>query len=59
MTFQVQRAKYTISPICEEHKFHFSAIKTHLTPSLETKINDLLEEITMVFQEEVGMSTGK
>lgn len=55
----MQQAKFTISPILQEHKFHFSAIKTHLTPSLEFKINDLLEEIGLVFQQEVGTPTGE
>lgn len=54
----MQQAKFTISPIVEEHKFHFHAIKTHLTPSLERKINDLLEEVALAFQQEVGTPTG-
>ncbi|GAQ10181.1 fumitremorgin C monooxygenase [Aspergillus lentulus] len=50
----VQQAGYTVSPIVEANKFHFRIIKTDLTPSLELKINDLLDEISLVFQQEIG-----
>ncbi|KAL4865956.1 hypothetical protein BDV12DRAFT_210778 [Aspergillus spectabilis] len=43
-----------ISPIVEANKFHFHIIKTHLTPSLELKIRELLDEIGLVSGEEIG-----
>jgi hypothetical protein len=43
----------------EEDKFHFHIIKSHLTPSLELKIKDLLDEIGLVFGEEIGRPAGK
>ncbi|OKP10855.1 Ent-kaurene oxidase [Penicillium subrubescens] len=55
----VQQARNTVSPIVEENKFHFHIIKTHLTPSLELKISDLLDEISLVFAEEIGRPAGK
>lgn len=48
-----------MSPVVEEDKFHFHLIKTHLTPGLELKINDLLEEIELVFRDEIGVPEGK
>lgn len=55
----MQQARHTVSPIVEENKFHFHIIKTHLTPSLELKINELLDEISLVFAEEIGHPAGK
>ena len=55
----MQQARYTVNPVVEENKYHFHAIKTHLTPSLELQINDLREEICMVMQQEIGTSTGE
>ncbi|KAL2859609.1 cytochrome P450 [Aspergillus pseudodeflectus] len=34
--------------------FHFHLIKTHLTPNLEHKIGDLLDEINLAFDQEIG-----
>jgi hypothetical protein len=55
---QVQQARYTVSPIVEADKFHFHLIKTHLTPNLEHKIGDLLDEINLAFDQEIGRPEG-
>ncbi|KAL2802403.1 cytochrome P450 [Aspergillus granulosus] len=38
----------------DANKFHFHIIKTQLTPNLELKIGDLLDEISLVFDQEIG-----
>ncbi|KAH8690472.1 cytochrome P450 [Talaromyces proteolyticus] len=52
----VVQTRYTVSPVVESNKFHFHILKTHLTPSLERNITDLLDEIKLVFSAEIGSS---
>jgi hypothetical protein len=56
---QVLQTRYTVSPIVEAKKFHFHIVKTHLTPNLESKIDDLRDEIRLSFGDEIGNPTGK
>ncbi|KAL2867848.1 cytochrome P450 [Aspergillus lucknowensis] len=35
-------------------KFHLHLVKTHLTPNLELKIDDLRNEISLAFEQEIG-----
>ncbi|KAI9930677.1 hypothetical protein MW887_011432 [Aspergillus wentii] len=53
-TSQRERISQRFSPIVETHKFHFHIVKTHLTPNLEHKIDDLREEISLSFSDEIG-----
>ncbi|KAL2696029.1 hypothetical protein AAEP93_003329 [Penicillium crustosum] len=54
---QVLQTRYTVSPIVEAEKFHFHIVKTHLTPNLENKIDDLRDEIKLSFGDEIGNPT--
>lgn len=56
---QVLQTRYTVSPIVEAEKFHFHIVKTHLTPNLENKIDDLRDEIKLSFGDEIGNPTGE
>lgn len=53
------QTRYTVSPIVEANKFHFHIVKTHLTPSLESKIHEIRDEIQLSFGDEIGNPTGK
>ncbi|CAI7617842.1 unnamed protein product [Penicillium crustosum] len=53
----VLQTRYTVSPIVEAEKFHFHIVKTHLTPNLENKIDDLRDEIKLSFGDEIGNPT--
>jgi cytochrome P450 len=48
-----------VSPIVEAEKFHFHIVKTHLTPNLENKIDDIRDEIKLSFGDEIGNPTGE
>ncbi|KAJ6025258.1 hypothetical protein N7444_012937 [Penicillium canescens] len=50
----VLQTRYTVSPIVETEKFHFHIVKTHLTPNLENKIDDIRDEIKLSFGDEIG-----
>ncbi|KAF2766235.1 cytochrome P450 [Teratosphaeria nubilosa] len=53
----VQQLRHTISLIVQENKFHLHTVRTHLTPNLESTIHDLVEEIQLAFQDEIGAPT--
>ncbi|KAH9825743.1 Cytochrome-P450 monooxygenase [Teratosphaeria destructans] len=53
----VQQQRHTISPIVQENKFHLHTVRTHLTPSLDSTIDDLVEEIQLALQDEIGTPT--
>ncbi|KFY43370.1 hypothetical protein V494_02019 [Pseudogymnoascus sp. VKM F-4513 (FW-928)] len=50
----ILQAGYTISPVVEADKFHFHTIKSHLTPNLERMIDDIRDEISLAFDDEIG-----
>lgn len=52
------QTKHTIAPFVEANKFHLTTIKTAMTPNLELKIHDILNEIELAFRDEIGVSEG-
>ena len=58
-TVKVVQTRFTVSPIVEEKKFHFGIIKSHLTPQLDLKVHDILDEIALAFGDEIGHPAGE